>query len=144
MYAIRSYYGVVAREKEVVVCESFCVVSGLIQFLQRGGTVQDAQAYILRAGFRIVQLQRAHERIVQLDRLRDIRRKHKVLADQALNRCFKAFERHGIDGVSGILRHVITSYSIHYTKLYDTLVLGYPAVRYQRTVQREPADVLFD
>lgn len=29
-------------------------------------------------------------------------------------------------------------------KAVTTLVLGYPAVRYQRTVQREPADVLFD
>jgi hypothetical protein len=25
-----------------------------------------------------------------------------------------------------------------------TLVLGYPAVRYRRTAQREPADVLYD
>jgi len=29
-------------------------------------------------------------------------------------------------------------------KAVTTLVLGYPAVRYQRTVQREPADVLYD
>lgn len=29
-------------------------------------------------------------------------------------------------------------------KAVTTLVLGYPAVKYQRTVQREPADVLFD
>jgi nitroreductase/NAD-dependent dihydropyrimidine dehydrogenase PreA subunit len=29
-------------------------------------------------------------------------------------------------------------------KVVTTLVLGYPAVRYQRTAQREPADVLFD
>ena len=29
-------------------------------------------------------------------------------------------------------------------KAVTTLVLGYPAVKYQRTAQREPADVLFD
>lgn len=29
-------------------------------------------------------------------------------------------------------------------KVVTTLVLGYPAVKYQRTAQREPADVLFD
>ena len=37
-----------------------------------------------------------------------------------------------------------SSASVRGEKAVTTLVLGYPAVQYQRTAQREPADVLFD